>query len=61
MCTKNHDIAKYLFFWRIRELPNPAPKLSHLQLILDHILKPYYEKLANVICTKATNSCKVIF
>ena len=64
MCAKNHDIvclAKYLLVLEKYVNYKTAPKLSHLQLILDHILEPYYEKLTNVILTKASNSCKVIF
>ena len=64
MCAKNHDIvclAKYLLVLEKYVNYKTAPKLSHLQLILDHILEPYYEKLTNVIWTKASNSCKVIF
>ena len=55
MCAENHDIvclAKYLLVLEKYVNYKTAPKLSHLQLILDHILEPYYEKLTNVIWTK---------
>ena len=64
MCAKNHDIvclAKYFLVLKKYVHYKTAPKLSQLQLILDHSLEPYYEKLINVIRTKAINSCKVIF
>ena len=47
MCAKNHDIvclAKYLLVLEKYVNYKTAPKLSHLQLILDHILEHYYDK-----------------
>ena len=64
MCAKNHGIVclvKYLTVLEKYVNYKTAPKLSQLQLILDHILELYYEKVTNVIWTKAINSCKVIF
>ena len=64
MCAENHDIVcldKYLLVFEKYVNYITAPKLSQLQLILDHILEPYYEKLTNVIWTKASNSSKAIF
>ena len=58
MCAKNHDIvcfAKYLLVLEKYANYKTAPKLSQLQLILDLVLEPYYEKLTNVIWTKASN------
>ena len=64
MCAKNHGIVclvKYLIVLEKYTNYKTARKLSQLQLILDLILELYYEKVTNVIWTKAINSCKVIF